>query len=34
MEALPTFICNDVIKQPDIANDIARLRAHLGEVFA
>ncbi|MFV8982679.1 NAD(P)H-dependent oxidoreductase [Serratia sp. JSRIV002] len=34
MEALPTFICNDVIKQPDIASDIARLRAHLGEVFA
>ncbi|PVZ85130.1 NADPH quinone reductase MdaB [Serratia sp. S1B] len=34
MEALPTFICNNVIKQPDIAGDIARLRAHLGEVFA
>ncbi len=34
MEALPTFICNDVIKQPDIASDIARLRAHLAEVFA
>lgn len=34
MEALPTFICNDVIKQPAIASDIARLRAHLGEVFA
>lgn len=34
MEALPTFICNDVIKQPNIASDIARLRAHLGEVFA
>ncbi|KFK93492.1 MULTISPECIES: NAD(P)H-dependent oxidoreductase [unclassified Serratia (in: enterobacteria)] len=34
MEALPTFICNDVIKQPDIAGDIARFREHLGEVFA
>jgi modulator of drug activity B len=34
MEALPTFICNDVIKQPNITSDIARLRAHLGEVFA
>lgn len=34
MEALPTFICNNVIKQPDVASDIARWRAHLGEVFA
>ncbi len=29
--ALPTFICNDVIKQPDIAGDIARYRQHLTE---
>jgi modulator of drug activity B len=34
MEALPTFICNDVIKQPDIDGDIARYRAHLTEIFA
>jgi modulator of drug activity B len=34
MEALPTFICNDVIKQPDIDSDIARYRAHLAEIFA
>jgi modulator of drug activity B len=29
MRALPTFICNDVIKQPDIASDITRYRQHL-----
>ncbi|WP_308439604.1 MULTISPECIES: NAD(P)H-dependent oxidoreductase [Deefgea] len=29
MSALPTFMCNDVIKQPDIAGDIARYRQHL-----
>ncbi|WP_017347523.1 NAD(P)H-dependent oxidoreductase [Pantoea sp. A4] len=34
MEALPTFICNDVIKQPDIPQDIARLQTHLNEIFA
>lgn len=34
MEALPTFICNDVIKQPDIQNDIARYREHLAKTFA
>ncbi|RWR01400.1 NADPH quinone reductase MdaB [[Pantoea] beijingensis] len=34
MESLPTFICNDVIKQPDIANDIVRYRQHLAEIFA
>jgi modulator of drug activity B len=34
MEALPTFICNDVIKQPDIPADIARYRTHLSEIFA
>jgi len=33
MAGLPTFICNDVIKQPDIDTDIARYRAHLGHVF-
>ncbi|MOA64222.1 Modulator of drug activity B [compost metagenome] len=34
MEALPTFISNDVIKQPAIEADIERYRAHLAEVFA
>lgn len=34
MEALPTFICNDVIKQPDIETDIARYREHLAGIFA
>ncbi|MGM3183650.1 NAD(P)H-dependent oxidoreductase [Dickeya oryzae] len=31
---LPTFICNDVIKQPDVERDIARYRAHLDKAFA
>ncbi|MFU9135429.1 NAD(P)H-dependent oxidoreductase [Erwinia tasmaniensis] len=34
MEGLPTFICNDVIKQPRITEDLARYRAHLSEIFA
>jgi len=34
MEALPTFICNDVIKMPDVPRDIARYRTHLSEIFA
>ncbi|MFG6075335.1 NAD(P)H-dependent oxidoreductase [Erwinia sp. OPT-41] len=34
MEALPTFICNDVIKQPDVPRDIERYRTHLGQIFA
>lgn len=29
MRALPTFMCNDVIKQPDIEGDIVRYRQHL-----
>ncbi|AJI96113.1 flavodoxin-like fold family protein [Yersinia ruckeri] len=33
MEPLPTFMCNDVIKQPDIAGDIARYRQHLTVQF-
>ncbi|OSN10685.1 NADPH quinone reductase MdaB [Lonsdalea iberica] len=33
LAALPTFICNDVIKQPDIDGDIARYREHLGRIF-
>ncbi|AIR69603.1 NAD(P)H-dependent oxidoreductase [Dickeya fangzhongdai] len=34
LSSLPTFICNDVIKQPDVEQDIARYRAHLDQVFA
>ncbi|OON41955.1 NADPH quinone reductase MdaB [Izhakiella australiensis] len=34
MEALPTFICNDVIKQPDIARDIDNYQTHLNQIFA
>lgn len=33
LAALPTFICNDVIKQPDIDGDIARYREHLEKFF-
>lgn len=29
VEVLPAFSCHDVMKQPDIAGDIVRLRAHL-----
>lgn len=34
MEALPTFICNNVIKEPNIADDITRYREHLAKIFA
>ncbi|ACZ75227.1 NAD(P)H dehydrogenase (quinone) [Dickeya parazeae Ech586] len=34
LSPLPTFICNDVIKQPDVERDIASYRAHLDQVFA
>ncbi|NDL63635.1 NAD(P)H-dependent oxidoreductase [Acerihabitans arboris] len=33
MSMLPTFICNDVIKQPRIEQDMAKYREHLGRVF-
>ncbi len=33
MTALPTFMCNDVIKDPDVPSYIAALRAHLEDVF-
>lgn len=33
MKPLPTFMCNDVIKQPDIEGDISRYRQHLAENF-
>ncbi|WP_158784485.1 NAD(P)H-dependent oxidoreductase [Pantoea sp. BAV 3049] len=34
MEPLPSFICNDVIKQPDIPRDIERYQTHLSQIFA
>ncbi|WP_192458368.1 NAD(P)H-dependent oxidoreductase [Musicola keenii] len=34
LSALPTFICNDVIKAPDVENDLIRYRAHLDKLFA
>lgn len=34
MEALPTFIANDVMKQPDVPRYIAEYRKHLGQIFA
>jgi modulator of drug activity B len=33
MSMLPTFILNDVIKQPQIEQDIIKYREHLGRVF-
>lgn len=34
MSALPTFICNDVMKGPDIARDVTRYEQHLATLFA
>ena len=33
MQALPTFLCTDVMKQPNIENDAARYRQHLAQAF-
>ena len=33
MRALPTFLCTDVMKRPDIERDVARYQRHLAEVF-
>ncbi|MFZ6778794.1 NAD(P)H-dependent oxidoreductase [Undibacterium sp. Ji83W] len=33
VDVLPAFSCHDVLKQPDIENDIARLRAHLANAI-
>jgi modulator of drug activity B len=33
MEILPSFSSHDVLKAPDIDNDMARLRKHLAEQF-
>lgn len=34
MSPLPTFMCNDVMKQPQIESDVARYREHLKKAFA
>lgn len=34
MTPLPTFLCVDVIKQPDVENNIKRYEQHLTQVFA
>jgi modulator of drug activity B len=34
MEALPTFACYDVMKNPDVEADLAKYRKHLESVFA
>ena len=33
MTGLPTFICNDVMKEPNIEHDVARYEQHLAQVF-
>lgn len=33
MQALPTFLCADVMKQPNIEGDVARYREHLARVL-
>ncbi|ESA34112.1 flavodoxin [Leptolyngbya sp. Heron Island J] len=33
METLPTFVCFDVMKNPDIENDFIRFEAHLNQNF-
>lgn len=33
LSPLPTFMCNDVIKQPDIDSDVVRYREHLAKVL-
>ncbi|WP_199769814.1 NAD(P)H-dependent oxidoreductase, partial [Helicobacter equorum] len=33
MQALPTFICNDVVKNPQVEQYIKEYKAHLQKVF-
>ena len=33
MEPIETFACHDVMKNPDIANDLVRFEAHLNRHF-
>ena len=34
MEALPTFIVNDVIKMPNVPSYLETYKAHLDQIFA
>ncbi len=34
MKALPSFVCYDVVKNPNIENDFKRLENHLSNIFA
>lgn len=34
LSPLPTFMCNDVIKAPDVENDVVRYQEHLNQYFA
>ncbi|PJX61723.1 hypothetical protein CWM56_28025, partial [Klebsiella sp. E-Nf3] len=33
LQAMPTFIANDVVKSPDIENDMIRFKKHLTDCF-
>ena len=33
LQGLPTFLCVDVMKRPQVEADVERYRRHLGEVF-
>jgi len=33
MRALPTFLCVDVMKRPDVERDVQRYREHLARVL-
>ena len=33
MQGLPTFLCVDVMKQPNVQGDVVRYQAHLADVF-
>ena len=33
LSLLPTFMCNDVMKQPEIESDVVRYRAHLARAL-
>lgn len=33
MTGLPTFVCYDVVKNPDVTRDVARYEAHLATLF-
>lgn len=34
MEPLPSFSCHDVLKNPDVENDLKRFKQHLDQIFA